>query len=103
MASRRAVAEVARFAVIIMCPSERAPPSTMRLFAASATKRPTKHNADYVSGHIIGKLALPALDDLKRLREDRDPQVRRTAAISLARMGQPDDPLIADLTLELTS
>src|SRR5271170_4070260 len=38
-----------------MCPSERGPPSTMRLFAASATKRPTEHKADYVSGHITGK------------------------------------------------
>jgi ParB-like chromosome segregation protein Spo0J len=32
--------------VIVMCPSERAPPSTMRLIAASATKRPTEHNAE---------------------------------------------------------
>src|SRR5216683_916401 len=47
---------MARFAVIVMCPLGRAPPSTMRLIAASATKRPTEHNADYVPGHIIGEL-----------------------------------------------
>ena len=37
---------MARLAVIIMCPSERAPPSAMRLFAASATKRPAEQKAE---------------------------------------------------------
>ena len=47
---------MAQLAVIVMCPSERAPPSIMRLFAASETKRPTEHKADYVPKHIIGQL-----------------------------------------------
>src|ERR1035437_1895276 len=32
----------------VMFPSERAPPSTMRLIAAKATKRPTEHNAESI-------------------------------------------------------
>ena len=42
--------------MIVMCPPERAPPSAMRLFAASATKPAAEHKADYVPGHIIGQL-----------------------------------------------
>jgi hypothetical protein len=42
---------MARFAVIVMCPSDRAPPSTTRLLAASATKRPTEHNAESIRQH----------------------------------------------------
>jgi ParB-like chromosome segregation protein Spo0J len=42
---------MALFVVIVMCPSERAPPSTMRFFAASATKRPTEHKAESIRHH----------------------------------------------------
>lgn len=47
---------MAWFAVIVMCPSERAPPAAMRLLATSATKPSPEQNADYVPGHIIGWL-----------------------------------------------
>jgi hypothetical protein len=47
---------MACFAVIVMCPPERAPPLDMRLRAASATLWPTPHNADSVPRHIIGQL-----------------------------------------------
>jgi len=40
----------------VMCPSERARSSAMRLSAATATKRTREQKADYVPGHIIGKL-----------------------------------------------
>jgi hypothetical protein len=42
---------MARFPVIVMCPPERAPPSAMRLFAASATKAATEHNAESITHH----------------------------------------------------
>jgi len=36
-----------------MCPSETRTPSTMRLFAASATKRPTEHNAESFQKYLF--------------------------------------------------
>src|SRR5580692_8734126 len=47
-----------------MCPSERAPPSTMRLFAASATKRPTEHKAESIrSQGVLSPLLVRPLTD----------------------------------------
>ena len=42
---------MARFAVIVMCPPERAPPSAMRLIAASATLWPAEHKAESIMQH----------------------------------------------------
>jgi hypothetical protein len=44
---------MAQFAVNIMCPSERGPPTMMGLFSSAATKRSAAHNYDYVPGNII--------------------------------------------------
>src|ERR1019366_6864442 len=43
---------MARFLVIVMCPSARAPPVPVRRLASSATKSPTTQKAAYVPGHI---------------------------------------------------
>src|SRR5665213_3907796 len=37
---------MAQFAVNVMCPSERGPPTVTGLFSSSATKRPAAHNYD---------------------------------------------------------
>jgi hypothetical protein len=44
----------------VMCPAERGPPAAAPL-GASVTKRSTAQKADYVAGHIIGKLRELAL------------------------------------------
>src|ERR1035437_696770 len=44
---------MARFLLIVMCPSARAPPVPVRRLASSATKSPTTQNAAYVPRHII--------------------------------------------------
>jgi len=42
---------MARFLVIVMCPSARAPPVPVRRLASSATKSPTTQKAAYVPRH----------------------------------------------------
>src|SRR5665213_3971336 len=44
---------MAQFAVNVMCPSERGPPTVTGLFSSSATKRPAAHNYDFVPGNKI--------------------------------------------------
>src|ERR1035437_5164972 len=46
MAQRRGTHEMAQFAVNVMCPSERGPPTVTGLFSSSATKRPATQNYD---------------------------------------------------------
>src|SRR5664279_5269973 len=53
MAQRRGTHEMAQFAVNVMCPSERGPPTVTGLFSSSATKRPATQNYDFVPGNKI--------------------------------------------------
>jgi hypothetical protein len=46
---------MAQLAVIVMCPSERAPPVSVRCLGSSATKWSTTQKAAYVPGHISGE------------------------------------------------
>ncbi len=52
---------MARFPVVVMCPSARAPPVPVRRLASSATKSPTTQKAAYVPRHIRRKFAQTVL------------------------------------------
>lgn len=71
----------------------------MRHIAASATKRPTEHNADYVPGHIISKLDGGVVLKVPVGGIETDASIRLVAAVEV-KQGHPDPIKTAEFSLQ---